>query len=254
MDIKGNRFLITGGASGMGRHFTLSLARDGADVAFCDLNEEAIAEVEKLGEELPGRVVGFKANVAVEDDVIKLISDAAEALGGLDGIVNNAGIIRDGLLVKQDRRTGEIQKLSLSKWQQVIDVNLTGVFLCAREFAAYAVQNGRKGVIVSISSISRHGNMGQSNYSAAKSAIVAMTKLWAGELARYGIRTGALAPGFTNTPILQGMRPEVLEKMVIPVPLRRIGEPEEMYMTIKFIIENDYFTGRTIDVDGGLVL
>lgn len=254
MDIKGNRFLITGGASGMGRHFTLALARDGADVAFCDLNEEAIAEVVAAGESLPGKVVGFTANVAVEEDVVALIKDAAEALGGLDGIVNNAGIIRDGMLVKKDRRTGEIKKLSMKKWQQVIDVNLTGVFLCAREFAAYAVENGTKGVIVSISSISRHGNIGQSNYSAAKSAIVAMTKLWAGELARYGIRTGAIAPGFTNTPILQGMRPEVLEKMVIPVPLRRIGEPEEMYMTVKFIIENDYFTGRTIDVDGGLVL
>jgi len=254
MDIKGNRFLITGGASGMGRHFTLALARDGADVAFCDLNEEAIAEVVAEGESLPGKVVGFTANVAVEEDVVGLIKDAAEALGGLDGIVNNAGIIRDGMLVKKDRRTGEIKKLSMKKWQQVIDVNLTGVFLCAREFAAYAVENGQKGVIVSISSISRHGNIGQSNYSAAKSAIVAMTKLWAGELARYGIRTGAIAPGFTNTPILQGMRPEVLEKMVIPVPLRRIGEPEEMYMTVKFIIENDYFTGRTIDVDGGLVL
>ena len=254
MDIKGNRFLITGGASGMGRHFTLALARDGADVAFCDLNEEAIAEVVQAGESLPGKVVGFTANVASEEQVTQLIADAAEALGGLDGIVNNAGIIRDGLLVKKDRRTGEIKKLSMKKWQQVIDVNLTGVFLCSREFAAYCVENGRKGVIVSISSVSRHGNMGQSNYSAAKSAIVAMTKLWSGELARYGIRTGAIAPGFTNTPILQGMRPEVLEKMVQPVPLRRIGEPEEMYMTVKFIIENEYFTGRTIDVDGGLNL
>ena len=254
MDIKGNRFLITGGASGMGRHFTLALARDGADVAFCDLNAEAIAEVVAEGKSLPGKVVGFRANVAVEDEVVALIKNAAEALGGLDGIVNNAGIIRDGMLVKKDRRTGEIKKLSMKKWQQVIDVNLTGVFLCAREFAAYAVENGRKGVIVSISSVSRHGNMGQSNYSAAKSAIVAMTKLWAGELARYGIRTGAIAPGFTNTPILQGMRPEILEKMLTPVPLRRIGEPEEMYMTVKFIIENDYFTGRTIDVDGGLTV
>ena len=112
----------------------------------------------------------------------------------------------------------------------------------------------RPAVIVSISSISRHGNMGQSNYSAAKAAIVADTKLWSLELARYGIRTGAIAPGFTRTPILEGMRPDALEKMVAPVPLRRMGEPEEMYKTVKFIFENDYFTGRCVDVDGGLIL
>lgn len=254
MDIQGSKILVTGGASGMGRHFVLSLARDGADVAFCDLNEEAIQAVVAEGASLPGEVVGFKANVAIEDDVTALIADAAEALGGLDGIVNNAGIIRDGLLIKKDRETGAIKKLSMQKWQQVIDVNLTGVFLGAREFAAYAVENGRKGVIVSISSISRHGNMGQSNYSAAKAGVVSMTKLWGGELARYGIRTGAIAPGFTRTPILEGMPPERLAMALKPVPLRRLGEPEEMYMTVKFIFENDYFTGRCIDVDGGLVL
>ena len=254
MQIQGSKFLVTGGASGMGRHFVLSLARDGADVAFCDLSDDGIQAVVAEGASLPGKVVGFSANVASEDDMVKLIADAAAALGGLDGIINNAGIIRDGLLIKVDRETGEIQKLTMRKWQQVIDVNLTGVFLGAREFAAYAVANKRPGVIVSISSISRHGNMGQSNYSADKSAIVSMTKLWAGELARYGIRTGAIAPGFTRTPILDGMPPEMLTKMVQPVPLRRIGEPEEMFLAVKFIIENDYFTGRVIDVDGGLVL
>ena len=254
MDIQGSKFLVTGGASGMGRAFTLNLARDGADVAFCDLNPEAIDLVVQEGAKLPGKVVGFQADVASEADNERVVRDAADALGGLDGIVLNAGIIRDGLLIKKDKETGAIQKLSLKKWQQVIDVNLTGVFLGAREFAAYAVANKRKGVIVSISSISRHGNQGQTNYSAAKAGLVSMTKLWGGELARYGIRTGAVAPGFTNTPILQGMPPAMLEKMVQPVPLRRVGETEEMYKAVKFIIECDYFTGRVIDVDGGLVL
>lgn len=254
MQIQGSKFIVTGGASGMGRHFTLSLARDGADVAFCDISEEGIQAVVAEAESLPGNVVGFTCNVAEEDQVIKLLADSVEALGAVDGIINNAGIIRDGLLVKKDRTTGEIKKLSMKKWQQVIDVNLTGVFLGTREFAAYAVENGRKGVIITISSISRHGNMGQSNYSATKAGVVAMTKLWAGELARYGIRTGAIAPGFTRTPILEGMPPEMLEKMVKPIPLRRIGEPEEMYLGVKFIIENDYFTGRVLDINGGQVL
>ena len=254
MNISGNKFLVTGGASGMGRAFTLSLARDGADVAFCDVNDDGIAAVVAEGADLPGKVVGFKTNVADEAEMVKLVAEAVEALGGLDGIINNAGIIRDGLLVRVDKETGKVKSLPLGKWQQVIDVNLTGVFLGAREFASYAVANKRKGVIVSISSISRYGNMGQSNYSAAKAGIVAMTKLWGGELARYGIRTGAVAPGFTATPILEGMPPEMLEKMVQPVPLRRIGTTEEMYKAVKFIIENDYFTGATIDVNGGMVL
>ncbi len=252
MKLTDSKILVTGGASGMGRAFTLSLARDGADVAFCDLNDEGIAEVVAAGADLPGKVVGFNANVADESAVIGLINDAAEALGGLNGLVNNAGIFRDGLLVKKSRDTGEIRKLSLKKWQQVIDVDLTGPFLCTREFAARCIETDtRPAVVISISSISRHGNMGQSNYSAAKAGLVADTKLWSLELARYGIRTGVIAPGFVDTPILQGMRPDVLEKMLKAVPLRRAGDPAEIYLAVKFIIECDFFTGRCIDVDGG---
>ncbi|MEC8193580.1 MAG: SDR family oxidoreductase [Myxococcota bacterium] len=254
MDIHGNSFLVTGGASGMGRNFTLNLAKLGGNVAFCDLNEEAIAAVEAEGAELPGKVIGFKANVAVEEEVVGLIASVRDALGGLDGVINNAGIFRDGLLVKPDRETGAIKKMSLQKWQQVLDVDLTGPFLVSREFAAAAVENGHGGVIVNISSISRHGNMGQSNYSAAKAGLVADTKLWGNELARYGIRTGAIAPGFVDTPILQGMRPEVLERLVKLIPLRRPADPDEIFLAVKFVIECDFFTGRCIDVDGGQVL
>jgi 3-oxoacyl-[acyl-carrier protein] reductase len=256
MKITDAKVLVTGGASGMGRTFVLKLAEAGANVAFCDLNADAVAATEAAGQGLAGTVKGFVANVAVEADITALIPAAAAAIGGLNAIVNNAGIIRDGLLIKPNKETGAIEKLSLSKWQQVIDVNLTGVFLGAREFAAWHANNnkGQEGCIISISSISRHGNMGQSNYSAAKSAIVSMTKLWAGELARYGIRTGAVAPGFTRTPILDGMPAEMLEKMKQPIPLKRIGEPDEMFLTVKFILENGFFTGRVIDVDGGQVL
>ena len=239
----------------MGRCFVLSLAADGADVAFCDLNEAAIAEVVDAAEGLAGKVVGFRCDISQEDQVQQLISDTVDALGGLNGLVNNAGIIRDGLLVKKDRETGALKGLSLRKWQQVIDVNLTGPFLCTRTFAEHCIGSGTNpACVVSISSISRHGNMGQSNYSAAKAGLVADTKLWAGELSRYGIRTGAVAPGFVDTPILQGMRPEVLEGMLKMVPLRRAADPEEIFLAVKFIIECDYFTGRCIDVDGGMVV
>lgn len=255
MNLSDVKCLVTGGASGMGRAFTLALARDGANVALCDLDAAGIDEVVAAGRDLPGRVVGFEANVTSEQDVTRLISDAREALGGLNALINNAGIFRDGLLVKQDRETGAIKRMSLANWSAVIAVDLTGPFLCAREFAANCIETGTKpAVIVNISSIARHGNVGQTNYSAAKAGLVADTKLWANELARYGIRTGAVAPGFVETPILLGMRPDVLEGMVKGVPLRRVAKPEEIYLAVKFIMECDYFTGRCIDVDGGLSL
>ena len=253
MNLTDCKALVTGGASGMGRHFTLSLAAAGADVAFCDLDDNGIAETEAAGAELPGKVVGFKANVADETAVIELVKEASSALGGLNCLVNNAGIFRDGLLVKKDRETGEIRTMSLKKWQAVIDVDLTGPFLCTREFAANCVSSATKdAVIVNISSVARHGNPGQTNYSAAKAGLVADTKLWAQELSRYGIRTGAIAPGFVDTPILQGMRPDVLEGMLKAVPLRRAASQDEIFLAVKFIIECGYFTGRCIDVDGGI--
>ena len=267
MEISGKTFLVTGGAQGMGRCFTLELAKLGANVLFCDLNYEKLQAVEAEAAGLEGKVKGIVLNVAEPSDGERdgidrstdnfetFINKAVEIFGDVDGIINNAGIIRDGLMVKKDRKTGEVKVLSNHKWQQVLDVNLTGVFLGSRAFAEYHIKNNKKeGVIISISSISRHGNQGQSNYSAAKAGLISMTALWAGELGRYGIRTGAVAPGFTRTPILEGMPPEMLERLVKPVPLRRVGEPEEVFKAIKFIIECDYYTGRVIDVDGGLRL
>jgi 3-oxoacyl-[acyl-carrier protein] reductase len=255
MNIQGMKILVTGGASGMGRHFVLALAGAGANVAFCDLSADGIADTEAAAKGLAGTVKGFQANVADEAQVVDLIGKAAAALGGLNGLLNNAGIFRDGLLVKPDKETGEVKRMSLKSWQQVLDVDLTGPFLCTREFAAHCIQTKTTAaVVINISSIARHGNPGQSNYSAAKAGLVADTKLWAVELARYGIRTGAIAPGFVDTPILQGMRPDVLEGMLKPVPLRRVGTPGEIFAAVKFIIECDYFTGRCIDVDGGLTL
>jgi len=271
MEIKGKTFLVTGGAQGMGKCFTLELAKMGANVMFCDINAEKIAEVEAEGAACSGGVKGMVLNVAERDEVVdgqivygidkstanfKAFIDAAVSeFGDVHGIINNAGVIRDGLMAKKDRRTGEVKVMSNSKWQQVIDINLTGVFLGARAYAEWHIANDKKeGVIISVSSISKNGNQGQSNYSAAKAGLVSMTALWAGELGRYGIRSGAIAPGFTRTPILEGMPADALSKVVAPVPLKRVGEPEEMFQAIKFMIECDYFTGRCVEVDGGLRL
>jgi len=253
VELKSLKAVVTGGGSGMGREFTLRLAEAGAAVTLCDLNEEGMKQTLEQASSLKGKVVGVRANVADENDVIRLMAEAEKQLGGLNALINNAGIFRDGLTVKRDRRTGEIRKMSLDNWRAVIDVDLTGPFLCTREFAARVIESGTKpAVIVNMSSAARHGNRGQANYSAAKAGLVADTRLWADELAPYGIRTGAIAPGLIETPILLGMPPEELGKLGEQVPLGRLGKPSEIFQAVKFIVECDYFTGRCIDVDGGL--
>jgi 3-oxoacyl-[acyl-carrier protein] reductase len=171
--------------------------------------------------------------------------------GSLDILINNAGIIRDALLVKA-KEGAVVSKMSLAQWQAVIDVNLTGVFLCGREAAERMIKAGKGGVIVNISSISRHGNAGQTNYSAAKAGVMAMAVVWAKELARFNIRAAAIAPGFIETDIVSTMRPEMLEKTLRSVPLQRAGTPDEVAGAAQFIVENDFVTGRCIDLDGGM--
>jgi 3-oxoacyl-[acyl-carrier protein] reductase len=248
--------VVTGAGSGMGRAFALGLAREGASVMAADVSAQGVQGTVDAAKGLPGRVVARTMDVTNEAQVRDSIEAAREALGGLNLLINNAGIFRDGLLVKTDKTTGKVTTtMSLDDWEKVLKVDLTGPFLCTREFTRVVIDGGTKdAVVVNISSVSRAGNPGQGNYSAAKAGLVADTKLWAQELARYGIRVAAIAPGFIQTPILDGMRPEVLEKMVSQVPLRRTGTPDEIFAGVKFIVECGYFTGRCLDIDGGLVL
>jgi 3-oxoacyl-[acyl-carrier protein] reductase len=175
-------------------------------------------------------------------------------MGGLNGLINNAGILRDGLLVKKDRATGELTKLSREQWQAVIDVNLTGATFMARDVAYNMVQRNERGVIVNMSSLARNGNRGQSNYCAAKSALASNTRTWSLEFAPFGIRVGAVAPGMIETPMTRGMKQTARDALVAAVPVGRIGVPEDIWLAVKFVIECDYFNGRTIEVDGGLSL
>jgi len=199
------------------------------------------------------RAMAYTVDVSREADIAAALDAVVRDFGSLDVIINNAGIVKDALLIKV--KDGDVVgKMSLEQWRAVIDVNLTGVFLCAREAAERMIKLAKGGVIINISSISRHGNAGQSNYAAAKSGVASMTVVWAKELARYGIRVGSIAPGFTHTDILAAMKPEVLEKVIAPVPLKRLGQPDEIAHAAQFIIENDFFTGRCVDLDGGLRL
>ncbi|SDK86199.1 3-oxoacyl-[acyl-carrier protein] reductase [Modicisalibacter muralis] len=251
MQLKGSVIAITGGARGLGLAMAQSLGERGARLALIDLESDALDQaVGALGEAgLDARA--FVANVADETSVVDVFAAIHEWMGPISGLVNNAGITRDGLLVKA--KDGRVEKImSLAEWQQVVDVNLTGVFLCGREAASQMVAARHKGVIVNISSISRAGNMGQSNYAAAKAGVVALTVTWAKELARHGIRVGAVAPGFIETEMTASMRPDILEKLAKGIPLGRLGQPENIADSVRFIFENAYFSGRVIECDGGL--
>ena len=250
MQLTHKTVVITGGGRGIGRALAERFGRDGAHVALLDVNA-ADLETTRSALEAAGVVArGYQVNVAVEEEVVAAMDRIVADFGGLDVMVNNAGILRDALLVKA-KDGAIVGKMSLAQWQAVIDVNLTGVFLCGREAAERMIRRGSGGVIINISSISRHGNAGQTNYSAAKAGVAALTVVWAKELARYGIRTGTIAPGGVRTEILASMRPDMLERLVTPVPLQRLGEPEEIAAAAAFIVSNDFFTGRCIDIDGG---
>jgi len=240
---------ITGAAAGIGRATALTFAKNGYTVGGYDIDEVGLKTLADEIDQLGGTAIVGHLDVTDSDEMAQRVGEFATAAGRLDVMINNAGITRDALLVKvQDGKV--VGKMSLDQWRAVIDVNLTGVFLGAREASQRMIGLGNGGVIISISSISRAGNMGQSNYSASKAGVVAMTVVWAKELARYGIRTGAIAPGFTRTEILDTMKPEMIERAVNAVPLKRMAEPAEMAHAALFIAENDYFSGRVIEVDG----
>ncbi|GGY45800.1 3-ketoacyl-ACP reductase [Bacterioplanes sanyensis] len=252
MNLTNKVVAITGGGQGLGRAMAVYLAKKGAKIAVIDIDQEHMEETCRLAAEAGGEAASFVCNVAEETQVEETFSAIVQQMGGLHGLVNNAGILRDGLMVKA--KDGVISKMSLAHWQAVIDVNLTGVFLCGREAAVHMIEGGEGGCIINISSISRAGNMGQSNYSAAKAGGASLAVVWAKELARYGIRANAIAPGFIATDMTAGMKPEALEKMTAGIPAKRMGQPEEIAHTVAYLLENDYVSGRVVEVDGGLRL
>ncbi|MDC5818278.1 SDR family oxidoreductase [Vibrio europaeus] len=250
MDLKESVIAITGAGQGLGQMMAVTLAHAGAEMALIDVNEQALRQTQEQCHMLGVKALTYRADVTNEDEVEQVFSDIVTDFGHLDGLVNNAGILRDGLLVKV--KDGEISKMSLEQFNSVINVNLNGTFLCGREAALNMIKTERRGVIINISSVARAGNIGQTNYAASKAAVATLATTWAKELARFGIRAAAIAPGVIETPMAAQMKPEAIARLESMIPVGRMGETAEIANTVKFILENDYINGRIIEVDGGI--
>ncbi len=250
MRLKDKVCIVTGGAAGIGKATAARFAEEGATVVICDLNEE-------LGQQTAAEIGAtfHKVNVADRQAVQAFVDGVVEQHGRIDVLVNNAGVLRDGTLVRV--KDGELVKqMSEADFDLVISVNLKGVFNCTQAVAPTMIRQ-RSGVVLNASSIvGLDGNFGQTNYVATKSAVIGMTKVWARELGRSGIRVNAIAPGFTATEMVTAMPEHILDGMKSRTPLGRLGEPRDIANAYLFLASDEasFITGEVLRVDGGIVV
>lgn len=246
MRLKDKVAIITGAARGIGEATAKKYAAEGAKVVVVDLNEEDINATVQAITEAGGDAVGMVVNVTKPDQVEKMITDTVEKFGSVDIVVNNAGITADAQLTKMEE----------AQWDRVIDVNLKGVYNVGQA-AAKQMRKQNGGVILNASSVvGLYGNFGQTNYAATKWGVIGMTKTWAKELGRFGIRCNAVAPGFILTPMVEKMPDKVLEMMKGKSPLGSLGYPEDIANAYTFLASEEarFVTGTVLSVDGGVVL
>ncbi|HEY9843417.1 MAG TPA: 3-oxoacyl-ACP reductase FabG [Candidatus Obscuribacterales bacterium] len=239
--LQDKRILLTGAARGIGATCARAFVNEGARVFLVDRDEDGLyALAAELGEE---QVRAKVLDITKKAEVAVAVAQMVDRFGGIDVLVNNAGITRDALTAK----------MSEEAWDNVIDVNLKAPMICTQAVFPYLKEQG-SGVILNASSVSALGNIGQANYAASKAGLVALTKTWSLEFARYGIRVNAVAPGFTDTEMMRTIPAEVLEKIVAKVPLRRLARPEEIAAAYTFLASDEaaFITGQVLYVDGGL--
>lgn len=238
--------IITGGADGIGKATAIRFAAEGATSIIWDLNEEKgsglVEEIKAAG----GKAAFMKVNTAEYEQVEKAAALVAGQYAGIDILINNAGITRDASL----------KKMSVEHWQQVIDVNLSGVFYCTKAVSPYMLDKGYGRIITTSSVVALYGNFGQTNYVATKAGVIGMTKTWARELGRKGITANAIAPGFISTEMVALMPENVLASMREKVPLGRLGKPEEIASAFVFLASDEaaYINGAVLSVDGGITI
>lgn len=247
MKLEGKAALVTGASRGIGREIALELARQGADIAvnYSGSEERAngvVAEIKEMGR----NAIAIQCDVSDSESVANMVKSTIDAFGKLDILVNNAGITKDNLLMRMKE----------DEWDDVININLKGVFLCTKAVTRQMMKQ-RSGRIINISSIvGVSGNPGQANYVAAKSGVIGLTKTSAKELASRGITVNAVAPGFITTEMTDKLQEEVKDIMLKQIPLARFGEPSDIANVVVFLAseESRYMTGQTLHVDGGMVM
>ncbi len=252
MRMKDRVALVTGGATGIGKATALRFAEEGAKVVLFDWNE---AQGEATAGELGPEACYYKVNVADRQAVQTAVEEVFSRFGRIDVLVNNAGVLRDGQLVKI--KNGELAgQMPEADFDLVIGVNLKGVFNCTQAVAPFMARAGGGVVLNATSVVGLDGNFGQTNYVASKAGVVGMTKVWARELGRYGIRVNAVAPGFTATEMITSMPEKVLDGMKARTPLGRLGEPRDIANAYLFLAseEASFITGEVLRVDGGILV
>ena len=244
MRLTNKTVIITGSGRGIGRAIALAMAKEEAKIVVNDVNQAAIDETVAMIRDLGGEVIGVQADISDAQQAQNLALKAIEAFGKIDVLVNNAGILRDAML----------HKMTLEQWKEVIEINLNGVFNCSSIIGNIMRDQG-SGNIINISSVvGLYGNVGQTNYSATKGAVISMMKTWAKELGRKGIRSNAIAPGYIATDMVKNMPENIIKQIENSVPLGRLGKQEEIANVAVFLAsdESSYINGEVIRVDGGL--
>ncbi|KKP36914.1 MAG: 3-ketoacyl-(Acyl-carrier-protein) reductase [Candidatus Peregrinibacteria bacterium GW2011_GWA2_33_10] len=248
MEISNKNIIITGGANGIGLETAKALRLQQANVIILDIDEQSLEKLKNENSEFSC----YKCDITDPEDISKTLKKIIQAHNQIDVLINNAGAVKDSPLIKI---FGQIEKHDIDLFERIIKINLFSVFLMTREIAAHMFEKRIKGVIVNVSSVASHGNPGQSAYSAAKAGINALTYTWANELNYLGIRVAAIAPGFTETNIVKSNMNEKLQADIKKkTPLKRMAEPSEIADGILFIIKNDFFHGKILPLDGGLVI
>jgi 3-oxoacyl-[acyl-carrier protein] reductase len=248
MDITASKILITGAGKGIGNYIALSFLDTAEKVFVLENNEELLSKLPKHD-----RLVTYQCDITQAHAVENVVRDIFDNHGGINVCINNAGIIHSEPLV--NILAGEDKKHNISNWEKVINVNLNAVFYISANVAENMIKRKERGVIVNISSISAQGNIGQSAYAASKAAVEALSKTWSKELGMFKIRCVAIAPGFFDTPSTKAnLNEHMLSKWQKAVPIGRLGRLEELLSAVKFVIENDYFNGKTLSLDGGLTI
>ncbi len=244
--LEGKVAIVTGGSSGIGKATVLKFVKEGAKVAIWDINEIRGRDLETELTANGYKATYYNVNTSNGSQIADAVKTVIDTYGKIDILVNNAGITRDASLLK----------MTEEQWHQVIDINLTGVFLCTKAVAPYMVEKGYGRIMNASSVVGLYGNFGQTNYSATKAGVIAMTQTWAKELGRKGVNVNAVAPGFILTEMVMAMPEAVLAKMSEKVPLNRLGKPEDIANIYAFLASDqaDYINGTTISVDGGITL